>query len=51
MELQEVKKKLSEIELRIAEREKESEKDKTTLLYLRGYLDGLDSLINHRQSN
>lgn len=46
MELHEVKQKLSEIELRIADREKESEKDKTTLLYLRGYLDGLDCLLN-----
>ena len=46
MELQEVKQKLSELENRIATREKEIEEDRVLIRYLQGYVAGVDSLLN-----
>lgn len=46
MELQEVKQKLSELENRIATREKEMEEDRVLIRYLQGYVAGVDSLLN-----
>lgn len=42
MELHEVKQKLFELEARIAQREKETEEDKTLIRYLQGYLAGVE---------
>jgi|GEM_PF-5886056 len=42
MDINEAKQKLSELEERIAETENQIANDKITLLYLKGYLDGLD---------
>lgn len=46
MELREVNKKLSELENRIATREKEMEEDRVLIRYLQGYVAGVDSLLN-----
>lgn len=46
MELQEVKQKLSELENRIATREKEMEEDRVLIRYLQGYVAGVESSRN-----
>lgn len=40
------KQKLSELENRIATREKEMEEDRVLIRYLQGYVAGVDSLLN-----
>lgn len=46
MELREVIKKLSELEERIAIREKEMEEDRVIIRYLQGYVAGVESSRN-----
>ncbi len=46
MELREVNKKLSELEERIAIREKEMEEDRVIIRYLQGYVAGVESSRN-----
>ncbi|MDE1692441.1 hypothetical protein PWF76_06990 [Streptococcus suis] len=46
MELREVNKKLSELEERIAIREKEMEEDRVIIRYLQGYVAGVESSKN-----
>lgn len=46
MELREVNKKLSELEERIAIREKEMEEDRVLIRYLQGYVAGVESSRN-----
>lgn len=46
MELREVNKKLSELEERIAKREKEMEEDRVLIRYLQGYVAGVESSKN-----
>lgn len=46
MEFQEVKQKLSELEERIAIREKEMEEDRVLIRYLQGYVAGVELLLN-----
>ncbi len=46
MELREVNKKLSELEERIVQREKEMEEDRVLIRYLQGYVAGVESSRN-----
>lgn len=46
MELHEVNKKLSELEERIANREKEMEEDRVLIRYLQGFVAGVESSRN-----
>ncbi len=46
MDLREVNKKLSELEERIANREKEMEEDRVIIRYLQGYVAGVESSRN-----
>lgn len=46
MELHDVNKKLSELEERIVQREKEILEDKVLILYLKGYVAGVESSKN-----
>ncbi len=46
MDLREVNKKLSELEERIVQREKEILEDKVLILYLQGYVAGVESSRN-----
>lgn len=46
MDLQEVKQKLSELENRIAMREKEMEEDRVLIRYLQGYVAGVELSLN-----